>query len=65
MAVLLEYLLDEIIFVDVLVSCGHLCVVDRNDSVVVDFDDRREVVILASISVDHIGHETSRNLAVV
>ena len=40
MAVLLEYFLDEIIFVDVLVSRGHLCVVDGNNSVVVDFDDR-------------------------
>ena len=65
MAVLLENLLDEIVFGDVLVPGSHLSVVGRNDSVIVQFDDSGEVVVLASVPVDDISYETSRNLAVV
>jgi len=65
MAVLLENFFDEIVFVDVLVPGSHLSVVDRNDCVVVDFDDGVEVVVLASVPVDHIGHEASWDLEVV
>lgn len=65
MAVLLENLLDEIVLGDVLVPGSHLSVVDRNDCVVVQFDDSVEVVVLPSVPVDHFSHHASRNRAVV
>ena len=65
MAVLLENLLDEIVLGDVLVPGSHLSVVGRNDSVIVQFDDSVEVVVLSSVPVDHFSHDASRNLAVV